>query len=68
MSQKLSFKEVLARLGDAKDESPEPYVSLGAANKTRVLLTPGRIGQPVELAVAMRRLGLRLSAAHKALC
>ena len=63
MSTKLSLKEVLGRLDDAKAASPDQS-DIGAVDVT---LRATDIKQPVQLARFLRDNGLRLRLAHEAL-
>jgi len=67
VSRRLSLKEALALRVDARDERPAPSDSRGEAGKTRVLLAPLDIPQPVQLARTLMDFGLSLRKAHEAL-
>lgn len=67
MSRKLSLKEALGLQVDARDERPAPSVFRGEARKTKFLLAPLEIPQPVQVARTLMDLGLSLRKAHEAL-
>jgi DNA-binding transcriptional regulator YiaG len=67
VSRKLSLKEALALQVDARDERPIRSDSRGEARKTRILLAPLDIAQPVQLARSLMEFGLSLRKAHEAL-
>jgi hypothetical protein len=67
VSRKLSLKEALALQVDAREERPVPSDSRGEARKSRFLLAPLEIPQPVQLARTLMDLGLSLRKAHDAL-
>jgi DNA-binding transcriptional regulator YiaG len=66
MSTKLSFKEALARRGDAPEEG-RASSDFPAVQRSRFLLIAAKIEQPVELAKTLRDFGMSLRKAHDAL-
>lgn len=67
MPRNLSFKEALARQGDARDQSLDPSDFPTVADKTGFLLFAVGISQPVSVAKTLVRLGMPLRRAHAAL-